>query len=325
MRFDQIEKGKMQMSGNTDRWVHPTKFTGEYPHGWNGYVFLDWSKEGQAYHPADDYNFGYGNEDLGQEVYAAAKGEVVHTSEAQTGYGNIVVIRHPLSAELQRFIKEIYAIETDVLFSLYAHLQDFVVAPGDTVEAGTLIGHVGKSGTTWAHLHFEIYAPIPGTSWRFWPTDWTPEQIKRHYLPPYRFIESVKNMETYAQFLGKPKEYWLQLERERQELLEKLQSKDEEISQLTQDWARRLEEQQKLIQQGKEEITRLKGEIERLQLPMNEQLERLSKRVRELEQENLSLREQLEKASLSSYSVVQLILEIVRRAIAVFVRSRSHP
>jgi len=317
------------MSGHADRWVHPTKFTGEYPQGWNGYTFLDWSKEGQAFHPADDYNFGYGNDDLGQDVYATADGEIVHTSEANTGYGNIIVIRHSLGPDLKQFIKETYGIETDVLYSLYAHLQDILVKAGSAVDAGSVIAHVGMSGTEWAHLHFEIYAPIPDTDWRFWPSGWSKEQIKRYYLPPYKFIESVRSMDLYAQFLGKPKVYWIQVEQERQELLAKLGKKDEEIQQISQGWERRLEAQQQVNQQLQDEIARLRSEIGALQQSGGAQVEQLTKKIRDLERENLDLKERLSaqpaKTPLSEYSVAELVVEIARRIITMFAKTTRNP
>lgn len=317
-------RAALDRSASRSRWVHPTRFTGEYPNGWNGYTFLDWSKEGNAYHPADDYNFGFGNDDLGQEVVAVAAGEVVHTSESDKGYGNIVVIRHPLDDDLQRFVRQTYAIETTVLYSLYAHLQDITTTEGSAVEAGTVIGHVGVSGTQWAHLHFELYAPIPNTGWRFWPTGWTPEQIKRYYLPPYRFIESLKNLETYQQFLGKPAEYWQQLERERQELLEKLQ-------QQAQEWQQKLQEQQQASQSAsaalQEELARLRAEVTRLQQAQGAAVasEQLAQRLQDLERENMELKQRLQaggvSAPLSTYSAGDLALELIRRLISLF-RSR---
>ncbi len=317
-------RAALDRSASRSRWIHPTRFTGEYPHGWNGYTFLDWSKEGNAYHPADDYNFGFGNDDLGQEVVAVAAGEVVHTSESDKGYGNIVVIRHPLDSDLQRFVQQTYAIETTVLYSLYAHLQDITTTEGSAVEVGTIIGHVGVSGTQWAHLHFEIYAPIPNTGWRFWPTGWTPEQIKRYYLPPYRFIESLKNLETYQQFLGKPAAYWQQIERERQELLDRLQ-------QQAQEWQQKLQEQQQASQVAsaalQEELARLRAEVTRLQQVESASAasEQLTQRLQALERENLELRQRLQaggpSAPLAAYSAGDLALELVRRLISLF-RSR---
>lgn len=75
----------------------------------------------------------------GTVVRAAAGGEVIYTG-TQTGYGLIVILRHPGS-----------------LVTLYAHNSAVLVKDGDRVEAGTPIAKVGQSGrTTGPHLHFEV-------------------------------------------------------------------------------------------------------------------------------------------------------------------------
>lgn len=75
----------------------------------------------------------------GTLVRAAAGGEVIYTG-TQSGYGVIVILRHP-----------------DALVTLYAHNSAVLVKDGDRVEAGAPIAKVGQSGrTTGPHLHFEV-------------------------------------------------------------------------------------------------------------------------------------------------------------------------
>lgn len=88
---------------------------------------------------------------LGTAVLAARRGVVLHVaSEADRlhgflGYGNAVVLHHP---------------DTDD-FSLYAHLSEVLVSPGEELEAGEKLGRVGNTnngrfrGMT-SHLHFEV-------------------------------------------------------------------------------------------------------------------------------------------------------------------------
>jgi len=77
--------------------------------------------------------------DLGTPVFAAAAG-VVAASQVEPSYGNGVKIDH-----------------SNDFMTIYAHqLQNFVHV-GDVVEAGQVIGQVGRTGRATAyHLHFEI-------------------------------------------------------------------------------------------------------------------------------------------------------------------------
>ena len=75
----------------------------------------------------------------GQPVHAARAGVVI-TAGPWGGYGNAVVIEHG-----------------DGLSSLYAHLSEVSVRPGNFVSALDRIGSLGSSGlSTGPHLHFEI-------------------------------------------------------------------------------------------------------------------------------------------------------------------------
>jgi murein DD-endopeptidase MepM/ murein hydrolase activator NlpD len=75
----------------------------------------------------------------GTPVYAPATG-TVHYSGAGGEYGNIVILDH--GHELR---------------SLYGHLQETRVKPGERVERGQLIALTGNTGrTSGPHLHYEI-------------------------------------------------------------------------------------------------------------------------------------------------------------------------
>lgn len=98
---------------------------------------------GWRIHPiTGEYRFHAGT-DLaapeGTPVLAAVAGEVV-TADFLGGYGLSVILQHPDRLN-----------ET-----LYAHLSEIFVRPGDLVEQGTVIGRVGSTGnSTGPHLHFE--------------------------------------------------------------------------------------------------------------------------------------------------------------------------
>ena len=77
---------------------------------------------------------------MGTPVIAAYSGNVA-VSDLMGGYGLAVVLDH------QKFGQQ----------TLYAHLSEIFVQPGQVVEQGTVIGRVGSTGnSTGAHLHFEV-------------------------------------------------------------------------------------------------------------------------------------------------------------------------
>lgn len=75
----------------------------------------------------------------GTPVLAAAKGQV-ESANWMGGYGLAVVIQH-----------------TSAQQTLYGHMSEIFVQPGQWVEPGTVIGRVGSTGnSTGPHLHFEV-------------------------------------------------------------------------------------------------------------------------------------------------------------------------
>ncbi|MEH2070955.1 MAG: M23 family metallopeptidase [Nostoc sp.] len=76
---------------------------------------------------------------MGTPVLAAAPG-TVETANWVGGYGLTVILDHK-SAEQ----------------TLYGHMSEIFVQPGQWVQAGTMIGRVGSTGnSTGPHLHFEV-------------------------------------------------------------------------------------------------------------------------------------------------------------------------
>ncbi len=75
----------------------------------------------------------------GTKVLATARG-VVAAAERDGWYGNVVKIDHG-----------------NGIMTWYAHLQEFLVEPGDTVERGDAIGKCGSTGrSTGPHIHYEV-------------------------------------------------------------------------------------------------------------------------------------------------------------------------
>lgn len=85
---------------------------------------------------------------IGQTVRATASGIVVWAGSAfedSPSYGNVVEIRHDFGYNGQ------------TLYTLYAHLEAVLVAPGQIVNAGDPIGLVGNTGrVSGPHVHFEV-------------------------------------------------------------------------------------------------------------------------------------------------------------------------
>lgn len=93
----------------------------------------------RAFHHGTDLPAGDGT-----PIMAVADG-VVRLSGDIGGWGNLIVIEHTVGGE--------------AVASVYAHMWDsgIYVSPGQSVQAGDVIGAVGSSGrSTGPHLHLEI-------------------------------------------------------------------------------------------------------------------------------------------------------------------------
>lgn len=90
---------------------------------------------------------GYNGVDLatgrsGDPIYASAAGRVLVSRESgwNGGYGNYIVIQHDNGTQ-----------------TLYSHNSRNIVASGQTVVQGQVVGYIGSTGkSTGPHLHFEI-------------------------------------------------------------------------------------------------------------------------------------------------------------------------
>ena len=107
-----------------------------------------------GYHTGVDYANPNGSRGL---PVMAVVGGVTLGQTGGSAYGNHVMIKG-----------------TDGHTWLYAHLQDVLVKPGQTVIRGSTIGHVGSSGVAsgFAHLHMEqssgpnwAYGKVKNPSW----------------------------------------------------------------------------------------------------------------------------------------------------------------
>ncbi len=115
------------------------------------------SPYGLRMHPILHYYRMHDGDDIGgkcgQPIYAAQSGLVVKAAGGgyNGGSGNNVRIDHG----------QINGVNVQ---TAYLHMTSFVVKPGEKVDKGDLIGHVGSTGlSTACHLHFSAYINGRGT------------------------------------------------------------------------------------------------------------------------------------------------------------------
>jgi len=76
----------------------------------------------------------------GSPIHAAQAGEVAYVGNDAKNYGNIVILRH-----------------TDGTMTSYSHARNLVVAKGERVNAGSVVGYVGQTGNAkQPQLHFAV-------------------------------------------------------------------------------------------------------------------------------------------------------------------------
>lgn len=102
-------------------------------------VISPFGRRGRGFHTGIDLR---SSRKGGEPVRAARDGRVIQAG-IMRGYGRIVSIRHE-----------------DGFMTRYAHLRAFRVKAGQRVEAGDVVGFVGRSGrASTPHLHFETLTP----------------------------------------------------------------------------------------------------------------------------------------------------------------------
>ena len=104
--------------------------------------FLGEYRISQGYGEKDTSDFHTGIDYLcptGTEILASADGIVMWAGWMDKGWGNLVILFH-----------------NNQVSTVYAHLYDVTVKPGQQVKQGELIGYSGNTGnSTGPHLHFE--------------------------------------------------------------------------------------------------------------------------------------------------------------------------
>lgn len=99
-----------------------------------GKVISHFGYRGRHLHAGTDIKLKHG------DTIRAAFDGVVTKACRYSGYGNLVIVKHPNNIE-----------------TYYSHLSKCIVANGDSVKAGQLVGLAGRTGrASTDHLHFEV-------------------------------------------------------------------------------------------------------------------------------------------------------------------------
>ncbi len=111
--------------------------------------------------------------DEGLPVRASHSGKVVYAGSKLSGYGNLVILRHPSG-----------------LLTVYAHNRKILVEVGDNIHRGMTIALLGQTGhASGPHVHFEVR--IKDKLGRYVAVDPAPLLSPNGGKPRYRVNESL--------------------------------------------------------------------------------------------------------------------------------------
>ena len=98
----------------------------------------------------------------GTPIYATGNGTVIRADKKARGFGNHVRVDHGFG-----------------YVTLYAHMSEIAVKPGQEVLRGEIIGYVGNTGkSSGPHLHYEVHKNgRPVNPINFYFSDLTPEEF----------------------------------------------------------------------------------------------------------------------------------------------------
>lgn len=124
----------------------------------------------------------------GTPVLAALDGKV-EVADFVGGYGLTVVLQHTKGTEQ----------------TLYAHLSEIFVQPGDTIKQGEAIGRVGSTGlSTGPHLHFE-FRKLTQEGWTVMDPGPSLEYALLHFNPSQQVAQadSALKLPNFFKYSGK--------------------------------------------------------------------------------------------------------------------------
>lgn len=156
-----------------------------------GLDWLQYHAPHDVFHPAVDFNKGYGDQDCGNAVYTPRSGIVEYVNLVVSmgrGLGLFVIVNHQ-----------------DGTYSQPCHLSTVTVQVGDKLTAGQQVGTVGKTGTQYCHCHFEVFgekmAQIKRSHkypWAFYPVGKSREWVAEHYINPWEWLKATMDIPMWA-------------------------------------------------------------------------------------------------------------------------------
>lgn len=168
-------------SGDEGGDVYSVAYMGDYDKG----------IEGKGSHPGVDIRVP-----VGTPIRSIANGIVTSVRDDNSGFGKLIVIRHPHMPDPANPEYE------TVLHSSYAHLSAQLVAIGDIVQKGQQIGLSGKTGdASGPHLHFQV--DRDEAPWHpYWP--FTGEELRQAKLNTYTAINQGFKQDVAYQYTVNP-------------------------------------------------------------------------------------------------------------------------
>ena len=157
-----------------------------------GLGFLEYYSKHKVYHPGYDYNFGNGNDDHGAEVVSMVDGRVEYVApigKTNGGLGNFMIIEYPAYG----------------VWCRYAHLDQILVSQNSKVKAGQQVATCGRTGTSWSHLHAEVFGmnayDILKRHWRrfaYYPSGKSKEWVAGNFMDPVKFVNNINKDEHWS-------------------------------------------------------------------------------------------------------------------------------
>ena len=164
--------------------IYPVEF--DVPHS-NGLKFLEYFQPHNVFHPGWDLNKGRGDADIGNPIKCPFDGVVQYVSPPPSilnrqnkGLGWCVVIYHPAYG----------------VWSRYGHmLEEPSCSVGDKLKTSQVFGKVGKSGTTSAHLHWDLwnskFEEFINGDYLYYPSGKSRSWVIEHFINGLEFVEML--------------------------------------------------------------------------------------------------------------------------------------